>query len=124
VGVRRGTAAQNLQFRRAGIIHPVRRPGQNADRVARIDGEYFIAPHHPSFAGSDVINLLAAMMLVQTRPLPHRHDGFRQALVRIAVHARMHQLADDGTVFGGEGLDAGVAALVHEVIVIEPPMAK
>jgi hypothetical protein len=40
------------------------------------------------------------------------------------VHARMHQLADDRAVFGGEGFDAGVAALVHSVILTEPSMAK
>jgi hypothetical protein len=124
VRIRRGTAAQNLQFGRAGIIHPVRRPGENTDRVARIDGKYLIAPHHPAFAGGDVINLLAAMMLVQMRPLPHRHDRFRQALVRIAVHRWVHQLADDRAVFGGEGFDTGVAALVHSVILTEPSMAK
>ena len=118
--VRRGTTAQNLQFGRAGIIHPVRRPGQNADRIARIDGKYFIAAHHPAFAGGDVINLLAAMMLVQMRPLPHWYDGFRQALVGVAVHHWVHQLADDGAVFGGEGFDTGVAAFVHRAILIEP----
>ena len=58
------------------------------------------------------------------RPLPHRHDSFRQALVRVAMHARMHQLADNGAVFGGEGFDTGVAALVHSDILTEPPMAK
>src|SRR3989338_1201172 len=115
VGIRRRAAAQDFQFRRTGVVHPVRRPRRNADRIARIDGKYLIAPHHASLAVGDVINLFAAKMFMQLRALPHRHDGLRETLVCIAMHVRVHQLADDRTIFGGEGFDAGVTALLHGI---------
>ncbi len=113
VGISRGTTTQDFQCRRAGIIHAMRCPRRHADRITRIDGEYLIAQHHPALTCGDVIKLLGAMMLVQMRSLPYRYHRLRQTLVRIPVHTRVHQLADVGTVFGDEGLNAGVTGLVQ-----------
>ena len=52
-------------------------------------------------------------MLVQKSGGSHRHSGLCQALVTVAMDTGVHQLSDDGAIFGGEGLDVSVACVQH-----------
>ena len=58
-------------------------------------------------------------MPVQQSGRARGDDCFGQTDLRIAMNPRVHQLADDGAVFGRERFDTGVAALVHSVILTE-----
>lgn len=66
--------------------------------------------HHP-LSSSDVIDLLRFHVHMQEGACPHWHLCLCKALIHIAMGTGVHELPDDGPVFGCVGSDVIVTCM-------------
>ena len=101
VGVRGCAAGQELEGQPAGILDSVVDFGWNADGVPHPDTKFFITQSHHRAAPGHVIDFFRFMMPVQSRRCGGQDCGLCQALLRIAMDSRVHEFANERSVFGG-----------------------
>ena len=114
VGIGRRATAQDMQRFVADVLDAMGGAGGDGHGVADVHFELVFAQGHPAAAAGDVIELFALAVAMQFGDLAGMDDGLGQALVLIAVHTGVHQLADLRAVFGGVGFDVLIAGVTHD----------
>ena len=100
VGVCRRRAAKDLEGSVTGVADAMGHAWRYADGVAGPDMKSILTQNHLAFADGDMVELLATLVLMQGAGLAWRQLRLGQALAKVAMDPRMHQLADQRAILG------------------------